>query len=71
MKRTVNHKGVEFFSFRNDNKPTFKECLMKRVDPLDSEYIDWKLEEKFEIISPQWKIDIKEEIIKEVKNENA
>jgi hypothetical protein len=44
---------------------------MKRVDPLDSEYIDWKLEEKFEIISPQWKIDIKEEIIKEVKNENA
>jgi hypothetical protein len=37
------------------------------VDPLDSEYIDWKLKEKFEIISPQWKIDIKKEILKEVK----
>jgi hypothetical protein len=32
---------------------------MKGVDPLDSEYIAQKLEEKFEIISPQWKIDIK------------
>jgi hypothetical protein len=42
---------------------------MKRVDPLDSEYIDWKLKEKFEIISPQWKIDIKEEILMEVKKE--
>jgi hypothetical protein len=51
------------------NKPTYKECLMKGMDPLDSEYIDWKLEEKIEIISPQWKIDIKEEILKEVKRE--
>jgi hypothetical protein len=42
---------------------------MKRVDPLDSEYIDWKVEEKIEIISPQWKIYIKEEILKEVKRE--
>jgi hypothetical protein len=42
---------------------------MKGVDPLDSEYIDWKLKEKFEVISPQWKIDIKEEILKEVKRE--
>jgi hypothetical protein len=32
------------------NKPTYKKCLMKGVDPLDGEYIDWKLEmnEKFE-----------------------
>jgi hypothetical protein len=37
------------------NKPTYKECLMKGVDPLDGEYIDWKLDEKFEEISPQWK----------------
>jgi hypothetical protein len=51
------------------NKPTYKECLMKGVDPLDSEYIDWKLDEKFKEISPQWKKDIKEEILKEVKME--
>jgi hypothetical protein len=49
------------------NKPSYKECIMKAVDPLDSEYIDWKLEEKFKIISSQWKIDIKEEILMEVK----
>jgi hypothetical protein len=42
---------------------------MKGVDPLDGEYIDWKLDEKFEEISPQWKKDIKEEILKEVKME--
>jgi hypothetical protein len=35
------------------NKPTYKEYLMKGVDPLDDEYIDWKLDEKFEEISPQ------------------
>jgi hypothetical protein len=55
------------------NKPTYKECLMKGVDPLDGEYIDCKLDENFEVISPQWKKDIKEEILKEVKikiNEN-
>jgi hypothetical protein len=28
---------------------------MKDVDPLDVEYIDWKLDEKFDVISPQWK----------------
>jgi hypothetical protein len=37
------------------NKPTYKECLMKGVDPLDGEYIEWKLDENFEEISPQWK----------------
>jgi hypothetical protein len=42
---------------------------MKDVDPLDGEYIDWKLDEKFDVISPQWKKDIKEEILKEVKME--
>jgi hypothetical protein len=51
------------------NKPTYKECLMKGVDPLDGEYIDWKLDENFEEISPHWKNDIKEEILKEVKME--
>jgi hypothetical protein len=46
---------------------------MNGMDPLDGEYIDWKLDEKFEEISPQWKKDIKEEILKEVNielNEN-
>jgi hypothetical protein len=38
---------------------------MKGVDPLDGEYIDWKLDEKFEEISPQWK----KEILKAVKME--
>jgi hypothetical protein len=42
---------------------------MNDVDPLDSEYIDWKLDEKFKEISPQWKKDIKEEILKKVKME--
>jgi hypothetical protein len=51
------------------NKPIYKECLMKGMNPLDGEYIDWKLDEKFEEISPQWKKDIKEEILKEVKME--
>jgi hypothetical protein len=51
------------------NKPTYKECLMKGVDLLDDEYIDCKLDEKFEEISPQWKKYIKEEILKEVKME--
>jgi hypothetical protein len=51
------------------NKLAYKECLMKGVDPLDGEYIDWKLDEKFEVISPQWKKDIKEEILMEVKME--
>jgi hypothetical protein len=42
---------------------------MKEVDPLDAEYIDWKLDKKFDVISPQWKKDIKKEILKEVKME--
>jgi hypothetical protein len=42
---------------------------MKGVDPLDGEYIDWKLHEKFEKIPPQWRKDIKDEILKEVKME--
>jgi hypothetical protein len=37
------------------NKPIYKECLMKDVDPLDGEYIDLKLDGNFEEISPQWK----------------
>jgi hypothetical protein len=28
---------------------------MKGVDPLDVEYLDWKLDEKFDVISSRWK----------------
>jgi hypothetical protein len=28
---------------------------MEGVDSLDGEYIDWKLDEKIDVISPQWK----------------
>lgn len=51
------------------DKPTYKECLMKGVDPLDGSYIDWKIEEKFELIYPQWKKEFKEDILKEVRKE--
>ena len=42
---------------------------MKGVDPLDGSYIDWKIEEKFELIYPQQKKEFKNEILKEVKKE--
>jgi hypothetical protein len=69
FKMAKNKKVSASSSSVNIKKPTYKECLIKGVDPLDGEYIDWKLDEKFETISPQWKKDIKEEILKEVKKE--
>ncbi|KAB8083434.1 hypothetical protein EE612_005619 [Oryza sativa] len=39
----------------SSQKPTYKECLTKGVDPLDAEYIDWKIIEKFEEASPKLK----------------
>jgi hypothetical protein len=45
---------------------------MNDVDLLDGEYIYIYILEvgrKFEVISPQWKKDVKEEIIKEIKME--
>lgn len=53
----------------SSQKPTYKECLTKGVDPLDGEYIDWKIIEKFEEASPQIKKELKEEILKELKKE--
>jgi len=50
-------------------KPTYKECLVKGVDPLDGSYIDMKIEEKFESIAPEWKKDIKEDILNEIRKE--
>jgi hypothetical protein len=43
----------------SSKKPTYKECLVKGVDPLDGEYIDLKIEEKIEKIYPEWKKEIK------------
>nr|ABA98515.1 hypothetical protein LOC_Os12g29940 [Oryza sativa Japonica Group] len=62
IKMTIKEEG--FFK-----KPTYKECLTKGVDPLDGEYIDWKIIEKFEEASPQLKKELKEEILKELKQE--
>jgi hypothetical protein len=52
-------------------KPTYKECLMKEVDPLDGQYIDMKIDERFKELYPEWKKDIKEEVLKEVQKEMA
>lgn len=53
----------------SSKKPTYKECLLKEVDPLDGEYIDQKIQEKFEQIYPKWKKEIKQEVYREVKEE--
>nr|AAP53052.1 retrotransposon protein, putative, Ty3-gypsy subclass [Oryza sativa Japonica Group] len=45
IKTTIKEEGYS-------KKPTYKECLTKGVDPLDGEYIDWKIIEKFEEASP-------------------
>jgi hypothetical protein len=44
---------------------TYKDCLLKGVDPLDIEYVNIKIEEKFE----DSKKSLKEEILKEIRAE--
>ena len=44
---------------------TYKDCLVKGVDPLDIEYVNIKIEEKFE----DSKKSLKEEILKELRAE--
>ena len=48
---------------------TYKETLVKGVDPLDVQYIAIKIEEKFQQMYPEWKKEIKQEVLKEVKEE--
>jgi hypothetical protein len=48
---------------------TYKECLLKGVDPLDSEHIDLKIEEKFEESTKILKEELKQEILKELRFE--
>jgi hypothetical protein len=39
------------------------------VDPLDSEHIDLKVNEKFKEIAKTWKVELKAEILKELQAE--
>jgi hypothetical protein len=48
---------------------TYKECLLKGVDPLDSEHIDMKIGEKLEQASKILKEELREEILKELRAE--
>ena len=48
---------------------TYKECLLKGIDPLDSEYIDQELDKKFEELSKIMKNELKEEILNEIRME--
>jgi hypothetical protein len=48
---------------------TYKACLLKGVDPLNSEHIDLKINEKFEQIVKIWKEELKAEILKELQAE--
>jgi len=50
-------------------KDTYKDCLTKGVDPMDGQYIEMKIAQKFEMISPEWKKTLKEEIMMELKGE--
>ena len=52
------------------NKPSYKKkSSQKEIDPLDGEYLDRKIIEKFESIAPEWKKEIKSQIIQELKQE--
>jgi len=48
---------------------TYKECLLKGIDPLDSEYIDQELDKRFEEFSKIMKNELKEEILNEIRME--
>ena len=48
---------------------TYKEAVKKDIDPLNEEYVNTKMKEKLESITLQWKKDIKEEILQEIKGE--
>ncbi|XBH80057.1 hypothetical protein VPH35_105882 [Triticum aestivum] len=48
---------------------TYQECLLKGLDPLDSEYIDQEMDKRFEEFSKIIKKELKEEILKELRQE--
>ena len=48
---------------------TYQECLLKGLDPLDSEYIDQEMDKRFEEFSKIIKNELKEEILEELRHE--
>ena len=48
---------------------SYKECLIKGVDPLDGEYIELKIDEKLKEVAKTMKAELKEEILKELRSE--
>jgi hypothetical protein len=46
---------------------SYKQCLIKGVDPLDGEYIDQKIDEKMEEAMNSIKLEIKEQVLREVR----
>ncbi|WVZ48793.1 hypothetical protein U9M48_000202 [Paspalum notatum var. saurae] len=48
-------------------KATYKDHLTKGVDPMDGQYIEMKIAQIIEMIFPEWKKTLKEEIMMELK----
>lgn len=48
---------------------SYKQCLVKGVDPLDGEYIDQKIDEKMEEAKNSIIAEIKEQVLREVRVE--
>ena len=48
---------------------SYKQCLVKDVDPLDGEYIDQKIDEKIGDAMNSTKLEIKEQVLREVRVE--
>lgn len=58
------------FLMKEEESPkyqTYKSCLLKGLDPLDSEYIDMKIDEKFQEVKKLIKEELKEDILKELR----
>lgn len=65
-------KGEASKNINKEESPkyqTYQECLLKGLDPLDSEYIDQELDKRFEEFSKIIKKELKEEILKELRRE--
>lgn len=51
------------------SRTPYKKNSQSEFDPLNSEYLDSKIIEKFEKISPEWKKELKSQIIQELKHD--
>uniref|UniRef100_K3YMK8 Uncharacterized protein n=1 Tax=Setaria italica TaxID=4555 RepID=K3YMK8_SETIT len=61
--------GININEEGSSKAPTYKDILKKEADSSNEEYIDNKLKEKLESVFPQWKNNLKEEIMKEIRFE--